>query len=102
MAIVKKGSRLLTIDDTTFRWKVRHKPSYSQAIGAVLTFAVELAVDPGRTLVVFTPWHRPDNWLEIPGRAITPRIVENAVRTALAAGWHPNEPGPQRRLAIDA
>ena len=30
MAIPKKGSRLITVDGTGFRWRVRRKPTYCQ------------------------------------------------------------------------
>lgn len=31
MAIPKKGSRLIVVDDTTYRWLIRRKATYMQA-----------------------------------------------------------------------
>ncbi|GAA3653812.1 hypothetical protein GCM10022224_016050 [Nonomuraea antimicrobica] len=42
MATSKKGSRLITVDGTAFRWRVRRKPTYCQANSSgPLTFAVD-------------------------------------------------------------
>lgn len=30
VAIPKKGSRLISVDGTAYRWRIRHKPTYSQ------------------------------------------------------------------------
>ena len=55
MTLMKKGSRLIVVDDVTYRWRVRGKPTYCQGLGwSPLTYAVELAADPGTTLVVKT------------------------------------------------
>src|SRR5690242_2146820 len=64
VAIPKKGSRLITVDGTVFRWRVRHKPTYCQGMAwAPLSFAAERAEEPGAVLVVSLPRARPDNWL---------------------------------------
>lgn len=30
MSTLKKGSRLITVDGVTYRWRIRHKPTYHQ------------------------------------------------------------------------
>ncbi|MEU7742861.1 hypothetical protein [Nonomuraea sp. NPDC049158] len=53
MAIPKKGSRLITVDGTIFRWRVRRKPTYCQGNSrGPMTFAVEVADVSGRALLV--------------------------------------------------
>lgn len=42
MALVKKGSRLITVNGTTYRWRLRGRPTYGQGVvQSPLTFAVE-------------------------------------------------------------
>ncbi len=56
MAIPKKGSRLITIDDMTFRWRVRRKPTCRQGNSwGPMTFVVELPGVSGRVLLVSLP-----------------------------------------------
>ncbi|MFB9690187.1 hypothetical protein [Amycolatopsis plumensis] len=83
----RKGSRLITVDGTEYRWAVRRKPTYSQGLGATMTFAVELAEGPGATLVVDTGRPRPDNWLHLTTEPVRPAEVAAAVRAAVAAGF---------------
>lgn len=91
MAIPRKGSRLITVDGTGYRWSVRPRPSYSQALGwEPLTFAVELADAPGQVLSVRTALPRPDNWLGLRSEPVTPRMVERTIRAARIAGWQPH------------
>lgn len=94
MTLVKKGSRYLDVDGVTYRWRLRGRPTYSQANAWwPLTFAVELADDPGATLVVTTNQAHPSNWMGVPSRPVLPGHVARAVRTALAEGWQPANPG---------
>ncbi|VVJ25385.1 Uncharacterised protein [Amycolatopsis camponoti] len=87
MTLARKGSRLITVEDTDYRWTVRAKPTYSQGLGATMTFAVELAERPGATLVVDTGRPRPDNWLHLATEPVRPAEVTEAVRAALARGF---------------
>ncbi|GAA3312820.1 hypothetical protein GCM10020219_023530 [Nonomuraea dietziae] len=49
------------MDGTTFRWRVRRKPTYCLANSwGPLTFAVELAEAPAPVLLVSLPYPRPD------------------------------------------
>ncbi|MGW4064399.1 hypothetical protein ACWEGE_39350 [Amycolatopsis sp. NPDC004747] len=86
MTLPRRGSRLITVDGTEYRWTVRRKPTYAQGLGATMTFAVELAERPGATLVVDTGRPRPDNWLHLPAEPVRPAEVVAAVRAAVARG----------------
>ncbi len=101
MAIATKGSRRITIDEVQYRWSVRRKPTYSQALcHGKLTFSVMNETQPGTTLIVVLEGARPDNWLNQPGVAVTPSIVERAIRSALSEGWCSSEKGPPYVLQL--
>ncbi|GAA2818724.1 hypothetical protein ABT362_01765 [Nonomuraea rubra] len=90
MAMPKKGSRLIDVGGTGFRWRVRHKPTYCQGNGwSPLTFAVERAEEPGGVLVVSLPCARPDNWLGERTIAVRPVLVGACIRRAVERGWDP-------------
>ncbi|GAA4587428.1 hypothetical protein GCM10023194_36290 [Planotetraspora phitsanulokensis] len=94
MAIPKKGSRLITVDDIAYRWRVRHKPTYCQGNSwGPLTFAVELVDPPGRVLLVSLPCSRPDAWLGERTMAVRPALVAAAIRAAHERGWDPQHAG---------
>ncbi|MFB9593651.1 hypothetical protein [Streptomyces racemochromogenes] len=94
MALVKKGSRLITVDGTTYRWRLRGRPTYDQGlVWSPLTYAVAHAGTPGTTLVVTTNHPHPSNWLGTQGRPILPGRVADSIRTALRDGWTPESPG---------
>lgn len=85
----KKGSRLITVDGTVFRWRVSHRPTYSQGNGwSPLSFAVERAEEPGGVLVVSLPCARPDNWLGERTISIRPVLVIGCIRRAVEQGWN--------------
>ena len=101
MAILKKGSRKITVDNTDYRWTIRRKPTYSQANGwSSLTVAIELYSEPKSKLVVTFPFSRPDNWIEPHGSAVTPKMVADSIRQAKKHGWRPSVKGPT--LSLDA
>ncbi|OXM59265.1 hypothetical protein [Amycolatopsis vastitatis] len=87
MTLPRKGSRLITVDGTDYRWTVRRKPTYAQGLGATMTFAVELADQPGATLVIDTGRPRPDNWLYPAAEPVRPAEVAASIRAALARGF---------------
>lgn len=99
MALVKKGSRHITVDGRTYRWRIRRRPTYGQAlIWSPLTYAVEYAEAPGVTLVVTTNQPHPSNWFDAPASPVLPSQVADSVRTARARGWTPETPGKPFRL----
>jgi hypothetical protein len=101
MAIPSKGSRRIVVDDTAYRWTVRRKPTYAQGLAdSPLSFAVENEAAPGTTLLVLTDGPRADNWVEPPGRPVTPAIVEQAIRAALAQGWQSSDQGGAFEISL--
>jgi hypothetical protein len=97
----KKGSRLITVDGTVFRWRVSHRPADRQGNSrSPLTFAVERAQEPGSVLVVSLPCARPDNWSGERTIAIRPVLVAGCVRRAVGEGWNPGLPGSGFSLTV--
>ena len=103
MAAPKKGSRTITVDGTKYRWRVRHKPTYSQALGwGRLSFSVETESGSGCLLLVACSGPRPDAWTPADGAvSLTPSKVAAFIRRALAGGWAPEKRGKPFRLAAD-
>ncbi|CAM4439011.1 hypothetical protein NONI108955_28365 [Nocardia ninae] len=94
MALRKKGARRIVVDATTYRWRLRGRPTYSQALAASpCTYAVEHAEYPGATLVVATGHAHPSNWVSARSVPVRPAHVAESIRMALAQGWQPIAPG---------
>ena len=101
MAIASKGSRRIVVDGQAYRWTVRPRPTYAQALGAPLGFAVQHAeAAEGQVLHVTADAARPDHWLGEAVVAIGPERVAAAIRLALAAGWKPTAPGSAFALRL--
>src|SRR5260221_3119331 len=102
MALVRKGSRAITVDGLRFRWSVRLKPTYSQANDwSPLSYAVEGVGDGGSLLHVTLTRPRPDNWMLEPSFPLRPREVAQTIRRALKLGWKPFEHGPPFEFTED-
>lgn len=94
MAIPNKGSRQIVVEGTIYRWRVRHKPTYSQANAWTnFVLAVEQAEARGSTLLVDLSQAHPGNWMGEPVVPVLPSDVELCIRKALTAGWRPSERG---------
>jgi hypothetical protein len=112
MTLATKGTRRIVVDGVAFRWSVRRRPTYAQALGwSPLTFVAEHAEEPGAVLITEMPGAHPrtpvpsahpGNWLGLPGRPVTPATVAAGIRRALAAGWQPTRPGPPFTLRSPA
>ncbi|GAA2369820.1 hypothetical protein [Streptomyces carpaticus] len=99
MALARRGSRRIVVGGTTFRWRLRRKPTYSQGlVWTPCTFAVEAAESPGTTLVVTTCHPHGSNWMGRAAEPILPSAVAAAITEALKAGWNPTAPGPPFHL----
>jgi len=102
MALPRRGSRRIAVDGLVFRWLVRRRPTYCQALGwSPLTFVAELADEPGAQLVVALPYAHPGNRLGLPSASVRPATAAAALRQALSAGWQPRRPGAAFTLALD-
>ncbi|MFF3873080.1 hypothetical protein [Streptomyces sp. NPDC001978] len=94
MALGRKGSRHIAVDGTDYRWRLRRRPTYGQALcWSPCTYAVEHADHPGTTLVVTTNQPHTGNWLGRPGNPVLPSEVSDAIRSALRQGWVPTRAG---------
>ncbi|MGY6658429.1 hypothetical protein ACXIZN_40350 [Amycolatopsis sp. TRM77291] len=100
MALLRKGSRRIVVDDTAYRWIVRRKPTYAQDGGSFLSYGVESEDARGAVLVVRTDHAHPLNYMGVPSKAVRPSDVERAIRLALARGWEPEAPGAQFQLDL--
>lgn len=99
MAIGRKGSRRIVVDGTAYRWRLRRRPTYDQALcDRPCTYAVQHADSPGTTLVVTTNRPHASNWFAAPSNAVLPRDVAAAITLALSQGWSSTEPGSPFRL----
>ncbi|MQY32694.1 hypothetical protein SRB17_06480 [Streptomyces sp. RB17] len=99
MALPRKGARRIVVDRTTYRWRLRHRPTYAQAMAwTACTFAVEHAGTPGTTPAVTTGHAHPGNRLGHAPVPVRPSDVAEAVRHALAKGWTPTNRGSPFRL----
>ncbi|MDG9678994.1 hypothetical protein [Micromonospora sp. DH14] len=92
MALAKKGSRLITVDGVVYRWRVRGRPTYAQALGErPLAFAVEQDDCKGSVLLVSMPQDHPSNWIGGPPVPVLPSMVAAVIRKALTEGWRPSQ-----------
>lgn len=99
--ISRKGSRAITVRGRPFRWTVRRKPTYAQAVAMTgFNLAAVLAARRGSTLVVRLPQVHPSNMFEIPSAGVTPAQAADYIAKALDAGWLPEEPGPMFELRV--
>lgn len=78
MTLARKGTRQLVVDNVHYRWTVA--PNDEAGVDIV----AELAAFPACRLV---------SWVDH-GVIIGPGLVRRAILGAVAAGWRPNEPGP--------
>jgi len=79
MALAKKGTRSIMVNDARFRWTV--SPDDEPGIGVV----VEDYSVPGQRAAI---------WVEH-GNILSPGLVRHFILHALAHGWNPKKRGPQ-------
>jgi hypothetical protein len=102
VALAVKGSRLITVDGTVYRWRMRRNPTYGQqCLGRPLTFAVELAGVRGTVLAVTVPdVSHPASLVASSSLIARPALVAAVIRAALGRGWEPAAPGVPFRLSL--
>ncbi|MFB9388470.1 hypothetical protein ACFPM3_05850 [Streptomyces coeruleoprunus] len=94
MTVGRKGARRITVDGVPYRWRLRRRPTYGQALcWSPCTYAVEHAEQSGAPLVVVTDRPHLSNWLGHRARPVLPAEVADTIRTALDQGWTPTKPG---------
>ena len=103
LTLARKGTRRIIVGSVAYRWKVRSRPTYCQAMGwSPLTFVVERAQPSGARLVVSLPFAHPSNWLGLPTGPVFPRTVAGAIVLGLDNGWQPSQRGPDFVMALEA
>ena len=104
MALPKKNSRSITVDQTRYRWLVTMHQR-------VLNLTIEAEDEPGQTLQAFFQPHDQfkrktgGEWAFYrQGRSLTPRDVSRIIRHGLANDWQPHSRGrkPIRFYTWDA
>lgn len=92
MSLPHKGSRKVEVDGVHYRWMIRRKPTYSQALKETpMTLAIE-PCDAAGKLTVSLGVSRPDNWLDSHQTSVTPKVVAEIIREAVVAGWDSDDP----------
>ncbi len=93
MALAKKGSSLIIVEDMSYRWVVSANDGF-------MFLVVEAADENGQRLRACFCYHdnyEPENagMSLIVGqrRSITPGVVREIVLTAIARGWQPSQRG---------
>jgi hypothetical protein len=102
MSIPRKQSRVLCVGGSRYRWRVRNRPTYAQALaekGIVLAIQSADTAD-GAVLLATLPAYHPSNWLDLPNCSVTPALVAKTIEQALTAGWTPHCPGRQFQFDV--
>jgi hypothetical protein len=89
MAIPKKGSRKIVVDNVAYRWRIRWKISDGYEAGT-LNAAVELYENPQSVLHIIFPWVKYEGHMFV-AESVTPKHIEFVIRKALKEGWQPKE-----------
>ena len=97
MAFPKAGSRTISVDGAAYCWRIRRKATHRQADygSGRLHVAIQLAAEPGTTLVLFTDRPHPSDWATTRVIPITPSDIAVWVRKAIKLGWRPAARGAQ-------
>src|SRR5215470_14272702 len=93
MALAKRGTRSITVDNRAYRWVVAPDDGY-------MVLVVEDANTPGQRLEAFFGYqdvYEPagEGALRVVGqrRSITPGVVQVVIQAALLGGWQPSSRG---------
>lgn len=87
MAMARKGSRVITVADQRFRWRLVPR-DVSQAL-----LVIEAADNPGGQFVLYGP-HMMEPGVRPPAEAVlTPARVAEIIQFALEQGWVPAQDG---------
>jgi len=101
MALVKKGSRKITVDGTAYRWRITR--TYKSA-DDILEVFIERIENGNTVLCVRTGFLRPDGAFSNIGEStqgiVTPKNVESYIKQALAKGWKPESKESMFELSL--
>jgi len=92
MALSKKKSRIITIENEKFRWVISPSSGY-------LVYVAEKEDVKGRKIEVYIKSYINDFWVKFPHvkdlklKIIKPKDSESIIKQALKLGWIPEEKG---------
>lgn len=92
MALAKKGSRSILVDEVQYRWKARSEKDDTTHV------VVELYDNPQQSVVAFFQSYPSANAEE--KRSITPATVTAIITYALNQGWTPERKAKQLSLGF--
>jgi hypothetical protein len=85
MAIRKTGSRRIVVDGKAYRWRIRHRATYSQTDygSGTLHVVIESAEHAGAVLVLLTDRPHPKDCVPRTLNPVTPSDVAGWIRQAI-------------------
>jgi len=92
MALNKKKSRVITIDNEKFRWTISLGSGY-------LIFVAEKEAMKGRKIEVYIASDINEYWVDFPNvtdlnlKIVTPKDAASIIQQVLKLGWNPEEKG---------
>ena len=91
------------VESTAYRWLIRRKATYSQTDygRGSIHVAIELATDPGTSLVIYTDRGHPGDWNTKEVVPVTPVDVSIWITQALQQNWHPERGGVQQYATVE-
>ena len=91
MAIPKKGSRKIIVDNVVYRWRVRKNYRRVGEEPSLLA-AVELDENPQGVLSIRFPLAKYyDDWYLGAKKAVSPKHIEECIKNAVGNGWKPDD-----------
>ena len=102
MAARKVGARRIVADGRSYRWRIRHRATNFQADYGVgsLHVTIESLEQSGSVLVLLTDHPHPSDWGTAEVIPVTPSDIAHWIRSAIQAGWIPQQPGPLTTLRV--
>ena len=102
MAIPKKGTRKIVVNELNFRWLIRRKATYTQSDYGTgkLHVAIELEENPGTSLFICTDRKHPKDIGTEVLNPVKPSDISNWIKQALDLGWNPSKNGNPFRTKI--
>ena len=88
MTLPKKGSKTITVDDTTYRWMVTGNDM-------IIDVIIEQDKVKGQKLLSGFDYHNetPDGNITAQKRKVTPEVIKKLILHALNSGWEPSAQG---------
>lgn len=106
MAKTNQASELsITVDGETYLWKLQRRPQWSSDDNAFTGIAISVRHEDGQrdAVIEFPPGKQPRFGAPLlKAERIDPKLVANAIGSAIAAGWEPLSRGKTVVIVVDA